>query len=403
MTNRDFRNQLCAAIGLLTLLTGVECIAASESQNVVKIHYLSQEQDQYYARERAYAGLDIKKPERPLPGVKTGLAESRIRGRALNLAFELVEVVVPVDTPAENILAPLLLEDQTGFVVVDLPREQMLSVVQHFSTHNVLFFNARLSDDDLRGEYCAEKLFHTIPSYAMLQDALAQFLRKKNWTRILLLQGPLPDDQAIATSFERAAIKMGLKIVEKREFLLSNNPKDRSQSNVQLMTAGFRYDAVYVSDSYGEFSRYVPYQTNDSRLVIGSDGLIPSAWHWTWERYGAPQLNQRFKKQTQRDKMSSGEWAGWAAIKSLVTAIVKTGSTNFTILHQYLTSAEMSLDLYKGVPGSFRNWNNQLRQSILLHTYNAVVESAPIDGFLHKTNNLDTLGIDQDESVCKFK
>jgi len=31
-----------------------------------------------------------------------------------------------------------------------------------------------------------------------------------------------------------------------------------------------------------------------------------------------------------------------------------------------------------------------------------VIAKAPIDGFLHEKNNLDTLGIDARESTCHF-
>ena len=35
--------------------------------------------------------------------------------------------------------------------------------------------------------------------------------------------------------------------------------------------------------------------------------------------------------------------------------------------------------------------------------HNAVIASAPLDGFLHQTNTLDTLGRDQPESACRFE
>ena len=67
-----------------------------------------------------------------------------------------------------------------------------------------------------------------------------------------------------------------------------------------------------------------------------------------------------------------------------------------------MTSDAFTLDTYKGTPGNFRPWNNQLRQAVLLHTHNAVIARAPIEGFLHQTNNLDTLGRDRPESACRF-
>jgi len=32
-----------------------------------------------------------------------------------------------------------------------------------------------------------------------------------------------------------------------------------------------------------------------------------------------------------------------------------------------------------------------------------VIARAPLEGFLHQTNNLDTLGRDQPESACRFE
>jgi hypothetical protein len=43
-----------------------------------------------------------------------------------------------------------------------------------------------------------------------------------------------------------------------------------------------------------------------------------------------------------------------------------------------------------------------MRQAILLATGNAVIALAPIEGFLHQTNDLDTLGVDAPQSECRF-
>jgi hypothetical protein len=49
---------------------------------------------------------------------------------------------------------------------------------------------------------------------------------------------------------------------------------------------------------------------------------------------------------------------------------------------------------------SVRAWDHQVRQAVLLAAPYEVVASAPIEGFLHQTNELDTLGDDQPESAC---
>ncbi|MGI9510129.1 MAG: amino acid ABC transporter substrate-binding protein, partial [Geminicoccaceae bacterium] len=88
-------------------------------------------------------------------------------------------------------------------------------------------------------------------------------------------------------------------------------------------------------------------------------------------------------------------------VKSVVEAISRTESIKADALHSFLTSEAFTLDTYKGAPGSFRPWNRQLRQPILLHTHNAVIERAPLQQFLHAENQLDTLGLDRANSACR--
>ena len=43
-----------------------------------------------------------------------------------------------------------------------------------------------------------------------------------------------------------------------------------------------------------------------------------------------------------------------------------------------------------------------MRQAVLLAAPYEVVASAPVEGFLHKSNDLDTLGDDEPESPCRL-
>ena len=63
---------------------------------------------------------------------------------------------------------------------------------------------------------------------------------------------------------------------------------------------------------------------------------------------------------------------------------------------------QFTLAGFKGVPLSFRPWNHQLRQPVLLSADRAPVAVAPIEGYLHPKNELDTLGFDEPESKCRF-
>ena len=138
------------------------------------------------------------------------------------------------------------------------------------------------------------------------------------------------------------------------------------------------------------------------RPVVGSIGLEPVAWHWTWEHHGAPQINTRFQKAAEGRRMDAMDWAAWVAVKMVVQSTLRTRSTDFQKQQQYLLG-EAGFDGYKGLAVSVRPWDHQLRQAVLLATPYSVAASAPIEGFLHKSNTLDTLGDDQTETPCHLK
>ena len=50
---------------------------------------------------------------------------------------------------------------------------------------------------------------------------------------------------------------------------------------------------------------------------------------------------------------------------------------------------------------TFRAWDGQLRQSLLLTDGQGVISQAPIEGLLHPSNVLDTVGADAPEKLCK--
>jgi len=381
------------------VLAGVPGPAAAADE-VFAFAYLARENDPAYAPHRAYTGLVLRDRAPPLDGAKTALKESRVMGRALGLTFALDDVTLG---EADDAVAAIetLLAAGTRVVLLDLPLADVKQAAKALAGENVLLFNIRHGADELRGADCSPVLFHTYASDAMLMDGLAQYLSKMTWRDVLILEGESEADRTLSAAFQGAARKFGLSIVGVRPFVLSNDPRLRDQTNIPLLTGDADYDVVFLADTLGEFGRYVPYQTYAPRPVVGSEGLVPGAWHWTWERHGAPQLNQRFDRIAGR-RMADADYAAWAAVKSVVEAMVRTGSRDVAVLRDYLRSDDFTLDTYKGAPGAFRRWDNQLRQAVLLHTHNAVIARAPLEGFLHQTNNLDTLGPDRPESACRF-
>ena len=155
-----------------------------------------------------------------------------------------------------------------------------------------------------------------------------------------------------------------------------------------------------VADEQGLFGEYLDYRTWIPRPVIGTQGLIATAWHPSHEQWGASQLQRRFKEQQGR-WLSEQEYAAYLAVRAIGEASFRSKSNQVTAIRDYLFSSAFALQGYKNVPLSFRSWDGQLRQPVLLAAPRELVAVAPLDGFLHPKTELDTWGYDQPETGCK--
>ena len=392
-------NMKCRLRAILAVAATAGMASASMAASI-DFGYLGLTRDDRYHEDRVYARNLAQGEGEPEPGLAVALRESRFNAKAVGV--ELGEKQVRADD-AKGLLAGIerLYGEGTRYFLIDAPGPVVAEVAAAVKGRDLLLFNISAHDDVLRQQGCQANLLHTAPSHAMQADALAQYLVFKKWRSVLVLQGPLAEDALIARAFERSAKRFGIKIEARRDFILSNDPRERDQGNVGLLTSDADYDVVFVADSDGEFARSVPYRTVRPRPVVGAEGLVAVGWHWSWERNGAPQLNTRFERQA-KYRMSEAGWAAWMAAKTVVEAMQRTGGADFGKIRDYLLGPEITIDGFKGHRLSFRSWNHQLRQPMLLATHNAVIERAPIQGFMHKTNTLDTLGFDQRESQCKF-
>jgi ABC transporter substrate binding protein (PQQ-dependent alcohol dehydrogenase system) len=100
--------------------------------------------------------------------------------------------------------------------------------------------------------------------------------------------------------------------------------------------------------------------------------------------------------------MEDQDYAAYLATRALGEAATRTKSNDIKQLKAYILSDAFALQGYKGNPLSFRTWDGQLRQPILLAAPKSLVAVAPIEGFLHPKTELDTLGYDQPETQCKW-
>jgi ABC transporter substrate binding protein (PQQ-dependent alcohol dehydrogenase system) len=285
-------------------------------------------------------------------------------------------------------------KDGAAVLLTDLPADWTLAVA---GAVKLPVLNLSDASDRLREQDCRARLFHLIPSERMRSDALAQGLVSRKWSKLLLLIGGSPEDAARAATAQASIKRYGLQVVGSKPFKLSADPRERDLANPLLLTAGSTYDAVWVIDSDGEFARTLPYRTVLPRPVVGDAGLVALAWHAQFERYGAPQVARRFAKAARRP-MTAQDWAAWMGGKALTAAAIAAPKGPATIWSQSV--AKLSLDGSKGTNLSFRAWDGQLRQPMLLTDGQGVISQAPVEGILHRTDVLDTLGADAPEKLC---
>ncbi|MPZ40294.1 MAG: ABC transporter substrate-binding protein [Rhizobiales bacterium] len=391
----------------LAIILVASCAHALRAQEPpqprVTIGFIDIEDDPRHEPIRAYERMILKTREHPFVGAKVAIDEAQALSRALKIDFALERLTVK----SEAALVPAVTQARESrgiqFFVVDASAEAFRPLVEAVREHDVLLFNATAPDDWLRRELCSREIVHTLPSLAMTMDGLVQHLVSRKWRDILVLQGPAAADAAMTKAFDASVKKFGARIVAKRDFKPGTDPREREKNNPLLLTALNRdYDVIFIADDAFDFARQLPYQTQRARPVVGAIDLEPVAWHWTWERHGAPQLNSRFQRASNGRRMDSQDWASWIAVKMVVQAALRTGSADFAKQREFILGGN-GFDGYKGLAVSVRPWDQQLRQAVFLATPNAVIASAPIDGFLHRTNTLDTLGDDEQETPCKLK
>lgn len=342
--------------------------------------------------ERAYLGH----PTGPAAdAVQSALKEARLELEASGASLTL-EVVNVSNADAVKAAAQKAEKGGAAFLLTDLPADLTLAAADAVK---LPVLNLGDASDRLRERDCRPRLLHLIPSERMRADALAQALVARKWSQVLVLTGPTPADAARAATAQAALKRYGLKVVATKPFKLSGDPRERDLANPLLLTQG-SYDVVWVVDSDGEFARTLPYRTVLPRPVVGDGGLAALAWQPQYERYGAPQVSRRFTKSAQRP-MSAHDWSAWMGGKAIAGAVSEAPKGPLAAVHKALLEGEV--DGSKGVPMAFRPWDGQLRQPLLLTDGVGVIGAAPADGVLHPKNNLDTLGADAPEKLCKAR
>ena len=127
-------------------------------------------------------------------------------------------------------------------------------------------------------------------------------------------------------------------------------------------------------------------------------------WHPRLERFGAAQLNDRFRSRFHRS-MDSLAWAGWFAVKAASEASLRARATDGSAIGAYLERETAQFDGQKGVPLSFRPWDHQLRQPLYAVGASPSAEPVAVPALSAGSSraDLDVLGTNAETSSCHWR
>jgi len=389
-------------LSAVLLAAGIERVRAqAQAPAEVTIGYLHRP-----PAKSAISLIEVPAPNDGVAGAELAIEDNNTTGKFLGQHFTLAPVELKDgDDPAAAVAT--LTARGVSLLLADVPADGLLKAADAGAAR-MLVFNVGATDDRLREEDCRRAVVHVAPTRSMLADALAQYLVWKRWSRWLLVAGSHPNDKLFADALRRAAGRFGAKIIQERTFEDTGGARRTDSGIVQVQRqmpvftqSAPAYDVLVAADESDVFAAYLPYRTWDARPVAGSAGLVPTSWDASFDQWGAVQLQNRFIKAFSR-RMSALDMQAWSAGRMIGEALAHTHADAQAVL-DFLKSPAFALAAFKGQKLTLRDWNQQLRQPILLADGRTVVSVSPQEAFLHQVSELDTLGVDRPETKCRLK
>ncbi len=379
----------------LCLAAAIICQASSAAAGIaIPMTYLRQEVEP----PPVLSNLDPIPEDRGIAGAEVALTDTKTTGSFMGHAYSLA--LSSVEPGGDFISAARRALATTKILFIDATAQGILAVADLPEAKDALLFNVSSGERRLRDADCRANLLHSMAENAMRTDALMQVLKARRWTRTVLIIGPKPDDKAYAETLRVSAQKFGIDILASKDWTFDTDLRRAAGQEIPLFTQDFPdHDVLLIADEADDFARYVMDNTWLPRPVAGSDGLHAEGWAPVLEQWAAVQLQNRFEKAAGRE-MGSRDYAAWTALRTIGEAVTRTNSADPATLRSFILSDKFALDGFKGRSLTYRNWNGQLRQPMAVVNARALVELTPLDGYLHQTNEMDTLGLDRPESTC---
>jgi ABC transporter substrate binding protein (PQQ-dependent alcohol dehydrogenase system) len=390
---------------VLTIFLASAARARAETPRVTTpVVYLGK----HYMRPPPLSLLEKVLTDEGVQGARLGMRDDNVTGGFIGRRYELTEIIASEDEDVIPKAKAALIEGHL-YVIADLEAPDLLALADLPEAAGAIILDVRTSDDELRQENCRANVFHILPNWSMRADALGQFLVAKRWSRWFLIEGKTPIDQRYAAAIKRAASRFGGKIVAERTYEFdaaqrrATGGHEQIQTQMPMLTQGVpAYDVVFVSDVAEAFGEYLLFNTFDPRPVVGTHGLVAAAWHRAFEQYAGSALQRSFEKLAGRI-MTENDYAAWLAARIIGEGLSRTSGADIKEVRSYLLSDRFEVAGFKGQGMTFRRWDHQLRQRILISGPRALVSMSPQEGFLHPKFSTDTLGFDEPETKCRFR
>lgn len=382
------RRGLCLAAALIC------CATPAAAEIAIPMIYLRQEVEP----PPVLSNLDPIPEDRGIAGAEVALADTKTTGSFMGHVYSLD--LVSVEPGGDFLAGARKALDTSKILFLDATPEGMLAVADLPEAKGALLFNVSSGERRLRDADCRANMLHAMAEDAMRTDALMQVLKARRWTRTALVVGPKQEDRTFAETLRASAQKFGVEILASKDWTFDTDLRRAAGQEIPLFTQDLPdHDVLLIADESDDFARYVADNTWLPRPVAGSDGLRGEGWAPVLEQWAAVQLQNRFEKAAGRE-MGSRDYAAWTALRTIGEAVTRTNSADPAVLRAFVLSDKFALDGFKGRSLTYRGWNGQLRQPMAVVNARALVELTPLDGYLHQTNEMDTLGLDRPESAC---
>ena len=217
-------------------------IIAAEIQQIKIVHL-----NRIIEREPTIYSINPEIINNGILGSRMGIKDNNTTGKFTNQNFELIEQNIMPNESAKEIFEKFR-KDKYKFFILNVSKDDFNKILSSDLLEDALLINTSLKDNDLRNEKCNKQILHTAPSYRMLSDALTQFLKKKNWVKLLLISGVNERDKQFADSIKVSSKRFGLKIINEKIWDFNHDFRRSADLEVVKFTQGEKYEVLLLAD-----------------------------------------------------------------------------------------------------------------------------------------------------------